>query len=144
MGQKPSAMAFCLACQGGVADVRLSPEAKVHYQQVLDGTDENSVKRKVQLARYFREFCDHLLFFNRLSDLKFKNEGNFSDGLGGHVTIWTFKAWKWRLYGAILQVNGRRCFVGVNVDPAKKQDKADQQMLKSTAKVIAGLQEYRN
>jgi hypothetical protein len=112
--------------------------------EVLEGTDEISVKRKVQLARYFREFCENAQFARRLSDQKFKNEGNFPDGQGKQVTVWTFKSWQWRLYGAILRTAGKNCFVGVKVDPAKKRDRADQQMLKATAKAIAALVEYRS
>jgi hypothetical protein len=58
------------------------------------------------------------------------------------ATVWTFKAWKWRLYGAIVQVPGKRCFVGVNVDPNKKQDKADQKLLRNTAQKIGELLEF--
>jgi hypothetical protein len=58
------------------------------------------------------------------------------------VAVWTFKGWQWRLYGAILKVMGRRCFVGVDVDPNKKKDRADQAKLKSSAKAIAELDEY--
>jgi hypothetical protein len=143
MERRPSASSYYLACQGSVADVRMSPEAEAHFRQVLEGKDENSVKRKVQLMRYFREFCDNALFSRRLSDQKFKNEGNFPDGRGTQVVVWTFKSWQWRLYGAILRTAGKTCFVGVKVDPTKKRDRADQQMLKATAKAIAGLAEYR-
>ncbi len=59
------------------------------------------------------------------------------------MPIWTFKAPKWRLYGAILSVGGKRCFVGTRVDANKKQDKADQALLKATAKDIGELQELR-
>jgi hypothetical protein len=143
MELRPSASAYYIACRGGVADVRMSPAAEAHYREVLEGKDEISLKRKVQLARYFQEFCDNVHFFRRLSDQKFKNEGNFPDGRGTQVTVWTFKSWQWRLYGAILRTSGKTCFVGVNVDPAKKRDRADQQMLRATAKEIATLAEYR-
>jgi hypothetical protein len=121
----------------------MSPAAAEHYLQVLGGTDEISLKRKVQLARYFREFCENVHFFRRLSEQKFKNEGNFPDGRGTQVAVWTFKSWQWRLYGAILRMHGKTCFVGVLVDPAKKRDSADQQMLRASAKAIAALAEYR-
>jgi hypothetical protein len=143
MERRESASAYYIACQGTVADVRMSPEAEAHYLEVIEGKDEISVKRKVQLARYFREFCENAHFSRRMSDQKFKNEGNFPDGHGTQVTVWTFKSWQWRLYGAILRTGGKICFVGVKVDPAKKRDRADQQMLKATAKAIAALAEYR-
>lgn len=143
MGAGPSASTYYIACRGQVSDVLLSPAAEAEYRQVLEGTDEISVKRRVQLDRYFRTFCDMVHFFKHLSDQKFKNEGNFPDGKGGQVAVWTFKSWQWRVYGAILQIEGRRCFVGMLVDPAKKRDKADQKMLKNTAKGVAELSEYR-
>lgn len=143
MGARSSASTFYIACRGQVSDVRLSAGAEAEYRQAIEGKDEISVKRKVQLERYFRMFCDTVHFFKYLSDQKFKNEGNFSDGRGGDVAVWTFKAWQWRVYGGILQIEGKRCFVGLFVDPAKKRGKADQQMLKSTAKGLGGLSEYR-
>ncbi|MDH2345518.1 hypothetical protein [Bradyrhizobium sp. SSUT77] len=122
----------------------MSPVIHTNYLQAIAGSDEISSKRKAQLERHFQEFCDHIHFFKRLSDLKFKNEGNFSVGNGSSVTatVWTFKAWQWRLYGSILQVHQRRCFVGVNIDPSKKQNKANQQMLRDTAQKIGLLVEF--
>lgn len=143
MGGGQSASTFYRAWEGPVSDVRLAPDAEVAYMQVIEGTDEIAVKRKVQLQRYFRAFCESVHFFRQLSDQKFKNEGNFPDGTGRQVAVWTFKSWQWRVYGSILPVSGKRCFVGMFVDPAKKQDRANQQMLKATAKAIGTLVEYR-
>ena len=144
MIRRISALTYAVVCRGTAGEVRLAPDTYIGYMQAIDGTDEISVKRKTQLERYFQEFCDHVLFFKRLSDLKFKNEGNFRVGKSSQttVTVWAFKAWKWRLYGAILSVEGRRTFVGVNIDPDKKQDKADRQMLTSTAQKISELSEF--
>jgi hypothetical protein len=138
------AVTYRIVCMGPAGAVRLSPEAHDAYLQATVGTDEISMKRSAHLTRYFREFCDHVEFFRRLSEEKFKKEGNFPDGSGDKVAVWTFKAWQWRLYGAIFAVEGRRCFVGVKVDAFKKQNRADQQMLKSTAKEVARLEEYNN
>lgn len=128
---------------GSKADVRMSDGVAEEYEQAIVNLDEISVKRKTHLQRSFGEFCENDDFTKRLSEQKFKREGNFPDGLGGRVTIWTFKGWQWRLYGAILRVMGRRCFVGLDVDPNKKKDRADQQKLKSTAKAIGKLKEYQ-
>jgi hypothetical protein len=95
---KPSASGFRKVCDGAAAAIRLSPTADKAYSAVLNGTDLNSVKQKTQLGRYFREFCDN--HRPRLSEEKFKKEGNFPDGKGQTVAVWTFKPWQWRLYGS--------------------------------------------
>lgn len=144
MNRGPSALDYQVVCHGDAGDIRLAPETYVDYMQAIDGNDKISIQRRTQLSRYFREFCDHAHFFKRLSELKFKNEGNFAVGNSSQMTatVWAFKAWKWRLYGAILQVDARRCFVGVNVDPNKKKDKADPKMLRDTAHKIGALLEF--
>ncbi|MET4259789.1 hypothetical protein ABIC09_004747 [Bradyrhizobium sp. S3.12.5] len=129
---------------GAKADLRMSPGVATEYRQAIEKEDELSLKRKTHLQRYFKEFCDHDDYGRRLSDQKFKKEGNFPDGLGGSVAIYTFKAWKWRVYGAVMGVGGRRSFVGVGVDPDKKQDKADRAKLRAAAKAIAQLAEYHS
>jgi hypothetical protein len=123
-----------------VGTVRLAPSIVQEYRDVMDGKDKRSVQRATHLTRSFQEFCANVR--PRLSQEKFKKEGDFSDGLGGKVGIWEFKAWQWRLYGATLQVAAKRCFVGVRVDPDKKRDKANQEMLKKSALDIANLVEY--
>lgn len=128
---------------GPAASIRLAPKACRQYRQAIAGNDTLSVQRRTHLGRYFAEFCEHTEFKTRLNDHQFKREGSFKDGYGGEVSIWTFKARKWRLYGAILPIGGRRCFVGTRVDASKKQDKADQDMLRQTAKDIGGLAEMR-
>lgn len=144
MNRRVPATGYEVVCRGVASDVRMSPPTHLEYLQAIEGTDEISSKRKAQLERHFREFCDHAHFFRRLSDLKFKNEGNFVVGNGSAMTatVWTFKAWQWRLYGSILQVDRRRCFVGVNIDPSKKQNKANQHLLKDTAQKIGLLVEF--
>lgn len=137
---KPSAAQFEVVCVGGMGVVRLSPAAHADYAQAIHGNDKISLQRKTHLQRYFQEFCASLR--PRLSEEKFKKEANFPDGSGGQVSIWAFKAWQWRLYGSILNVAGKRCFVGTRVDAAKKQNRADQGVLRSAASDIAGLKEY--
>jgi hypothetical protein len=118
---------FEVVCTGPVAEIRLSPTASAEYQRDTKGNDSVSTKRRVHLQRYFREVCDHNP--HRLSIEKFRKEDNFADGRGSEVAVWAFA--------------GRRCFVGVRVDAAKKQDKADQQLLKAAASDISRLREYR-
>jgi hypothetical protein len=133
---------FEIAWSGAKADVLMPQFEKNQYQQATENEDEISVKRKTQLIRFFTEFCEHDDFHRRLNDKQFKNEGKFRDGNGGRATIWAFKAWQWRIYGSIMTIKGRRCFVGVKIDPDKKQDRADQNTLKATAKIIGALAEY--
>jgi hypothetical protein len=140
-----SARTFPLVCRGAAGDVRLGPEAYGEYAKILqlaEEADEVSVKRKAHAERYFREFCDYVDVHRRLSQEKFKKEGNFPDGHHGKVAVWTFKSWQWRLYGATLTIDGRRCFVGMKVDSSKKQNRANRALLKSTALEIGELLEY--
>jgi hypothetical protein len=138
----PRAIDYEIVCEGRAACVRLAPNACAKYRQAIDGQDKLSVQRRTHLARYFAEFCEHSDVRSRLNPKQFKREGTFKDG-HREFSIWTFKAPKWRLYGAILQVAGKRCFVGTRVDPDKKQDKADQTLLRLTAKDIGGLAEMQ-
>ncbi len=41
-----------------------------------------------------------------------------------------------------MNINERRCFVGVKVDPDKKNDQADRAILNAAAKIIGSLAEY--
>jgi hypothetical protein len=101
------------------------------------------VKRKTRLVRYFAEFVNNMDYYNRLGQDKFKKEGNFPSGHpGGDVALWEFKAFQWRLYGGIAEVEGRRCFVGVAVDPDKKRDRANQQLLTIAARRLGGFSEF--
>lgn len=133
---------FDVAWLGAKADIRMPAAELVEYKQAIANEDEISLKRRTQLKRFFTEFCENDDWHRRLNDKQFKNEGKFPDGKGGKVAIWTFKAWQWRVYGTMMTIKGRRCFVGVRIDPNKKQDKADRQTLKVTAKIIGALAEY--
>jgi hypothetical protein len=139
----PRAASYETVREGSAAAVRLAPAACAAYRQAIEGQDKLSVQRRTHLGRYFAEFCDHVQVHKRLNPQQFKREGSFKDGQGGEVAIWTFKAPKWRVYGAIMTVAGKKCFVGTRVDADKKQDKADQSMLRAAAKDIGDLAEYR-
>jgi hypothetical protein len=140
--QKPKASDFGTVCEGEFAAVRLAPAALREFEEIVAGTDALSTKRRVHLQRSFSEFCGNGDPARRLSDEKFKKEGNFPGGDGSDVAIWAFKVWKWRLYGALLVVDGKKCFVGVRVDANKKQQKANKNLLKAAAKDVAALHEH--
>lgn len=137
---RPSAADFKMVEEGPYAAVRISPDAYGEYEKLFASDDNLSKKRRVHLKRYFDRFCQ--LGPKSLNEEKFKFEDNLPDGTGKHVSIYAFKPFKWRLYGGILTVAGKRTFVGVRVDPSKKQDKANQTLLRSAAIDIAGLHEY--
>jgi hypothetical protein len=132
---------FKVVAEGPVACIRLSPEALGHFQSVLDGKDELSKRRKVRLQRIFREFCENAR--PQLNDEQFKKEGDFPNGLGKTVAVIAIKAWQFRLYGTVCMVGNKKCFVGVKVDPAKKQDRANQRLLKATAREFGGIDETK-
>ena len=135
----PSAVTYSLVKQGKAASVRLSPKAVTAYGEVQKGTDERSRKRRKQLDRYLQEFCDNEP--HRLNDTQYKKEGNFP-AKGRTIAVWTFKPFQWRLYGSVLTVNGLKCFVGVEVDEEKKQDRANKVLLEAAAAFISTLDEF--
>lgn len=140
----PRAADYEVVMEGEAAAIRLAQKACAEYRQAIAENDRISVKRRTHLDRYFRAFCEHDDFYKRLNPEQFKREATLKDGRDGEVGIWAFKAPKMRIYGAILQVGGKRCFVGTRVDADKKQDKADHALLSATAKDIGALQEYRS
>lgn len=137
-----SAASFVVVCDGPMASVRLSVEAKAAYDELKAGKSELAVRQYKQLTRYFERFCNSEP--HRMTKEHYRSEGNHPDGQcqGGKVQIWAFKPKGWRLYGAVLQIDEKKCFVGVKVDPAKKQDKADVELLKAAAIAIGKLNEY--
>jgi hypothetical protein len=137
---RPSAIGFFVVRDGPYAVVRLAPIAHAAYQQLFESNDKLSVQRRTHLARYLERFCE--IGPQGLGQEKFKREDSFPDSRGNQVAVYAFKPFKWRLYGGILTVGGKRCFVGVRADPSKKQDKADQTLLRNAASDIAALAEY--
>jgi hypothetical protein len=138
---KPSAATFLVVQDGPHAAVRLAPDVHAEYMQLFENTDHLSKKRRKHLQRYFHRYCE--LGHQALGEDKFKFEDSFPDEKGRQVPVYAFKSFQLRLYGGILTVDGKRCFVGVRVDSAKKSDKADQQLLRAAANDIAHLVEYR-
>lgn len=74
----------------------------------------------------------------------YRHEGSHPCGRPGgkKVSVWAFKPDGWRLYGAVLIVGNKKCFVGVDVDPAKKKQKVDQARLKSVALMVGEFDEW--
>lgn len=129
-----------LPIPGSFGTVWLSSEAYDAYKSICVAKDELSVRRKTALDRYFLEFCQSKLA--RLNDKQFKKEETFSTASGKRVAVYAFKVWKWRLYGALLHIEGVKAFVGVRVDADKKQDKADRALMSAAAQFISELDEH--
>lgn len=56
---------------------------------------------------------------------------NYNEGRStGNIMLQAFKAFKIRLYGFSRSVKGKNTFIIVDIDPQKKQDKADPGVLK--------------
>ena len=138
---QPSAKEYRVVFQGIERQIILSPKCFEEYSQAIDGNDKISVRRRTHLKRGFERYRGEKQ--HRLPEEKFKREGKFPDGNGTDVAVYAFKGWQYRLYGAEMVVNGVRSFVGVKTDPNKKRQKADQEILKESAKIVGGLKEYR-
>lgn len=92
-------------------------------EKEFNGLDERKLSR---LLRIMELWCDN----QRLTEEQFNgNEGREQKG-AVNVLVQAFKTHKNRLYGTVLQIENRRTFVIVEVDPAKKQTKADPAILK--------------
>ncbi|MEE8630224.1 MULTISPECIES: hypothetical protein [Methylobacterium] len=127
--------------EGPAGRILLARKAHDEWLEIAQGRSREDVQRRTKLKKHFEEFVTNGPA--RLGEDHFRREGAFADGRGASVAIWVFKVWQWRLYGAILPIRGVQCFVGVKVDPSKKRNKADQDLLKAVAKEIGGLAEYR-
>lgn len=125
---------------GAAARVFMTVRAHEEYRRICDSDQERDVQRARSINRYIRRYCD--IERHNLSNQQFKKLGTYSDGVGGKVDIWEFKAFAWRLYGSAFNVNGTKTFVGVRVDPDKKQDRANQQFLDLAAKEVGALSIY--
>jgi hypothetical protein len=66
-------------------------------------------------------------------------EGKHKSGQPGmpDVAVFAFKHDQYRCYGGFLQYGSRKCFVCIEADEAKKQNKADAALLKRVAKGLA-------
>jgi hypothetical protein len=121
--------------------VRLSPAAREEFDALLKRTDNTSRGQARQLARYMEKFCTRQP--HGLIQEHYRYEGKYPDGRGGNIQVWVFKPDGWRLYGAVTNIEGKKCFVGVHVDPVKKRNKVDQALLRSVALMISEIDEWR-
>jgi hypothetical protein len=79
-------------------------------------------RKRDRFERIMEMWCEG----RRLTEEMFNaNEGRSS----GNLLLQAFKAFKVRLYGFVRPVAGRKTFIIVAIDPAKKQDRADPRVL---------------
>jgi len=90
---------------------------------LLPQIDELPLPKRARFEAIMGRWCDGV----RLTPDMFNgNEGRSPGG----ILLQTFKGFKIRLYGFARTVSSKRTFLIVDIDPAKKQDKADQNILK--------------
>lgn len=108
--------------------------ARVVIRRGIKGTYESlGTQKQGRFAAIFQRWCEG----TKLTPEMFNaNEGRTSKR---NVLLQAFKAFKVRLYGFSTSVGGRRTFLIMDADPAKKQDKADPRILKRAKKRIDDL-----
>lgn len=117
---------------GIYADVWLFGDALRSFNDLaLNKGDQDALRASVTLRRYFERFAN--AGPQALSEKMFKKLGDFKDGRGNTVGVFEFKCYQVRIYGVIRQLRGKRAFVGTACDLKKKQDKADQSMIRRAA-----------
>lgn len=116
--------------EGQEADIWLIDEAKLEYAALLERNDINGKKAQIQFPRYFERWANG----QRLGDDQFKPQGRRN---AGQVTvqIFEFKAFQFRIYGVVVNVDGKRAFIGTAADPSKKKNKADPSKIQKAADV---------
>lgn len=95
-----------------------------------------------KLDASWRARCEKNMEFYRrdgpvnLSPDKFRNEGRHHTGgkSGKEIMIYAFKAYQVRVYGG--KIPNVDCFICTEIDPAKKQDKADVAKLRRAAQKL--------
>ena len=100
--------------------------------QLFDALDEAV---RARFVRIMELWCDDKPLTDKMIN---RNEGRTSRR---NEMCQAFKAFKVRLYGFVGQENGKKTFVICDFDGAKKQDKADKQILKRAKSRIDDLVE---
>lgn len=140
-GSLPSISDLTLVHEGEFGEIRLGPNAVEEYEDVQKGATEDAVRTKAQMKRYFAAYCSEKI--PRLNSECYKKQDDFGNGFGSKLAVFEFKSYQWRLYGVVTNLNGKRVFVGLRVDPAKKQDKANRALLGRVAEDAGQYKEFR-
>ncbi|MEN3953602.1 hypothetical protein [Iodidimonas sp. SYSU 1G8] len=108
-------------------------------RKVKEAVDALDVQPRARLQALFNLFCQNgPRGLN--AKTQFPSEDAHPSGLKNmaDIALRAFKpAAQWRLYGTVTTYKEKPAFIGVAVDDSKKQDKADQHLLKLAAKRAA-------
>lgn len=106
--------------------VLVEPKVEEAYRE-LKKVKPHEWKRLNAIMQKMCDQCGHI----GMPPQKFRSEGR---GDADGVLLWAFKVWQFRLYGFIKKLEGKETFIGVDFDDAKKQNKADQDLLNRAQK----------
>jgi hypothetical protein len=137
-GQPAGTLRTYLITRGAYGCVWLSDEAKEEYDALCARNDETSIREATTIRRYFERFA--ALGPAGLDNPKMmKPEGRRPNGTGRQVQVFAIKAYQWRLYGVRCHHRGEPSFVGLCVDPSKKQNKANPKLIDKCARLSSKL-----
>ncbi|MBN9335789.1 hypothetical protein [Devosia sp.] len=106
-------------------------EALKEWKAVCKRSDQESRRAARRLDGFFPRFADKGTA--GFTEEQFKSLGRFRAEGGNEHLLYEFKSHQFRLYGVVRTYKGKRSFVGVACDPAKKTNKADPKVLKRAA-----------
>ena len=103
-------------------------------REVFETYDELDAKWRARCEKIMEFYARHGP--EDLSKEKFRSEHRYHTGgkSGKESMIYAFKAYQVRLYGG--KIPDVDCFVCTEIDPAKKQDKADKTRLRRAARKL--------
>ena len=116
---------------GHYGDVWLFGDALSEWKAVCRKKDQESRRAVRRLEAYFSRFAT--LGMKAFPEEHFKSVDRVRAQGGTEYLIYEFKSHQFRLYGVVRQYNGKRCFIGLVCDPAKKNNKANPRILKRAA-----------
>jgi len=120
--------------EGKRGRIVLLEKAKAGVVEIAKCRNQIQTQQSIHIERYFARFCDNGC--ESLDDKKYKFEKRQILSSGKSIPIFVFKAFKWRLYGTMINVDGINTFIGACIDDRKKQDKADPQQFVRAAEAL--------
>lgn len=93
------------------------------------------VRFRARMERHFKWYAEGV----RLLPEAFRSEGRYPTGRPGsrEVQVFVFKAFQCRIYGVTRVLDGCEAFVGIEINPRKKQDKVSPGFLRAVAQKAA-------
>ena len=108
--------------QAAKAQIAIARRLLPAYREIAD-------QKRARFEAVMRRWCDGVPLTAEMFNA---NEGRSNGG----ILLQAFKAFKIRLYGFERRISQVRTFLIVEMDTAKKQDKADQKILKRAKRKI--------